>query len=92
MENISVVIVTFHTPKDIILNCLKSINRNIKITIVENSENFENKDLILSQFENVKILCSGKNLGYGSGNNLGLSEVKTAVSYTHLTLPTTLSV
>ena len=77
MENISVVIVTFHTPKDIILNCLKSINRNIKITIVENSENFENKDLILSQFENVKILCSGKNLGYGSGNNLGLSEVKT---------------
>ena len=77
MENITVVIVTFNTPEGIILNCLKSIDKEIKIIIVENSDNFLLKNLILSQFKNVKISCSGKNLGYGSGNNFGLDQVKT---------------
>ena len=77
MKNITVVIVTFHTPENILLGCLRSINKNVKIVIVENSDSFLSKDLILSEFKNVNILCSGKNLGYGSGNNLGLKQVKT---------------
>ena len=32
---------------------------------------------IENQYKNVKILCSGSNLGYGAGNNFGLSKVKT---------------
>ena len=42
MENITIVILTYKTPKNIILDCLKSISKNIKILIVENSEKFIN--------------------------------------------------
>ncbi len=77
MKNITVVIVTYHTPETIILDCLNSLDKNIKVIIIENSDKFSNEELILSKFNNVKILCSGENLGYGAGNNLGLREVKT---------------
>ena len=77
MKNITVIIVTFNTPKNIILDCLKSVNKDIKILIVENSESFNDREQILSQFKNVEILCTGKNLGYGAGNNFGMSAAKT---------------
>ena len=77
MKNLTVVIVTYKTPGKIILDCLKSISPEIKVLIVENSENFKHKKQILSQFQNVEILCTGKNLGYGSGNNYGIKSAKT---------------
>ncbi len=77
MKNITVVILTFHTPKNIILDCLKSINRNYKVLIVENSSEFLLKNEVLSEFHNVEIICTGKNLGYGAGNNFGINKVKT---------------
>ena len=67
----------FHTPENIILDCLNSIDKDIKVLIVENSETFVHKDKILSKFNNVEILCTGKNLGYGGGNNFGINTVKT---------------
>ena len=77
MKNITVVIVTFRTPEKIILDCLKSISKDIKVLIIENSEKFFMKEKVLSTFNNVEICCSGKNLGYGAGNNFGLKKVKT---------------
>ncbi len=77
MENLTIIIVTFNTPKKIISDCLKSIDRNIKVIIVENSQNFVHRDQILSEFKNVEILCTGENLGYGSGNNYGIKSAKT---------------
>ena len=77
MKNLTVVIVTYKTSEKIILDCLKSINTDLKVLIVENSENFRHKNQILSQFNNVEILCTGKNLGYGSGNNYGIKAAKT---------------
>ena len=77
MENLTVVIVTFKTPEKIILDCLRSISPEVKVLIVENSENFNLKDKILSQFSNVELLCTGKNLGYGCANNYGMGFVKT---------------
>ena len=77
MKNITVLVLTFHTPENIILDCLNSIDKDIKVLIVENSEAFVHKDKILSKFNNVEILCTGKNLGYGGGNNFGISKVKT---------------
>ena len=56
MENITVVILTYKTPKNIILDCLKSINKNIKILIIEYSEKFINSEIIMSEFNNVKII------------------------------------
>ncbi len=77
LDDLTVVIVTFQTPKEIILNCLRSIDKNVQIIIVENSKNFLLKKMIISEFSNVKIICTGENLGYGKGNNFGLKQVKT---------------
>ena len=77
MKNITAIIVTYHTPINIILSCLNSIDENIKVIIVENSGKFSSENLIKSKFKNVEILCSGLNLGYGAGNNLGLEKVRT---------------
>ncbi len=76
-NDLTVVIVTFQTPEKIILDCLRSINKDVKIIIVENSETFSHKEAVNSEFFNVKIVCTGKNLGYGKGNNFGLKQVKT---------------
>ena len=81
LKKITAVILTYKTPKKIILNCLKSINSKINIMIVENSKNFEHHKLIKKKFPKVKIFCTGKNLGYGKGNNFGLSKVKTDYAF-----------
>ena len=77
LKNLTVIIVTYRTPKKIITNCIKSINKNVKIIIIENSKKFEHEEFLSKKFSNIKIICSGKNLGYGKGNNLGLKLTKT---------------
>ena len=77
LNNLTVVIVTYLTQKKILLNCLNSISKEVKIKIIENSENFEFKKDILNKFSNVEIECTGKNLGYGNGNNFGLNLTQT---------------
>ena len=74
LKKVTAIILTYKTPKNIILNCLKSINRGINIMIVENSKSFEHQKIIKKKFPKIKIFCTGKNLGYGKGNNFGLSE------------------
>jgi len=77
LANISIIIVTYKTDENILFNCLNSINRNIKIIIVENSNNKNLKKKLLDNFDNLEVVLSGKNLGYGGGNNLGISYAKT---------------
>ena len=77
LKKITAIILTYKTPKDIILGCIKSLSREIKVIIVENSKNFEHQKLIKKKFPKIKIFCTGKNLGYGMGNNFGLSKTKT---------------
>ena len=77
MKNITVIVLTFHTPENIILDCLSSIDKDIRVLIVENSKTFSHKDKVLSKFNNVDILCTGENLGYGGGNNFAINEIKT---------------
>ena len=76
-NNLTVIIVTYLTDRNILLNCLQSIDRNIKVIIVENSKNFKNRNYLLKKFSNIEIICTGLNLGYGKGNNFGLVRVKT---------------
>lgn len=77
LNNLTVIIVTYLTQKKILLECLNSISKEVKIKIIENSENFEFKKEILNKFSNVEIACTGKNLGYGNGNNFGLKLTQT---------------
>ena len=78
MKNkITVIILTYKTDRRILENCLNSIDRNIKIIIIENSKNFELKEFFINKYNNIKIYCTGSNNGYGKGNNFGISKVTT---------------
>ena len=76
IEDITVIITSFKS-NDKIINCLKSINNQCKVIVVENSNDTKIKQIIESQFNNVNCILSGANLGYGRANNLGLKNVKT---------------
>ena len=75
-KNITFVIVSFKSDH-IIEKCIKSINHNIKIIIVENSDNINVKNYLENKFSNVEVIVARENLGYGKGNNLGISKVNT---------------
>ena len=77
LKNLTAIIVTYQTPKKLINNCIKSIDNSVKILIIENSKNFEHEKYFKKKFPKIKIVCSGSNLGYGKGNNLGLKLTKT---------------
>ena len=75
-KNITFIIVSFKSGH-IIEKCIKSINSNIKIIIVENSENIHIKNYLENKFSNVEVIVAKENLGYGKGNNLGISKANT---------------
>ena len=79
-KNITFVIVSFRS-NHIIEKCIKSINPKIKIIIVENSNNIQVKDYLENKFLNVQVIIAKKNLGYGTGNNLGISKVDTQYAF-----------
>ena len=43
LSKLTVIILTYKTNREILSNCLKSIDEKVKIKIIENSENFENE-------------------------------------------------
>jgi GT2 family glycosyltransferase len=75
--NLTIVIVTYLTNKEILFNCLKSVDKKFKVIIVENSSEFKDRKFFLKKFNNIEIICTGLNLGYGKGNNFGLEKVQT---------------
>jgi len=77
MQNLTILIVTFSTEKKLIINCLNSIHKKFKVIIIENSKKFKYKNFFLKKYSNIQIFCTGKNLGYGGGNNFGLKKVTT---------------
>ena len=75
-KDITFVIVCFKSGH-IIEKCIKSINSSIKIIVVENSDNSNFKKYLENKFSNVEVIIAKENLGYGKGNNLGISKVNT---------------
>ena len=75
-KNITFVIVCFRS-SSVIEKCLESISSGCKVIIVENSNDVFIKNNLEKKFSNVQVLISGDNIGYGRGNNLGISMVKT---------------
>ncbi len=75
-KDLTIVIVTFYS-ENIIHKCIKSIGKNIKIIIVENSNNLELKKDIEKKYPNVQVLLAENNLGYGKANNLGIKHSET---------------
>ena len=75
-QNLSVVIVTLKSEK-VIDDCIKSINQNVPIIVVEqsNDENFKNR--LEHDYRNLKCILSKSNLGMGPGNNIGIKAATT---------------
>ena len=70
-QNLSIVIVTLKSEK-VIHQCIKSIDDDLPIIVVENSNNTEFKDDLEKKYTNVKCTLTSENLGMGNGNNLGI--------------------
>ena len=75
-QNLSVVIVTLKSEK-VIDKCINSIDQNVPIIIVENSNNQKFKHDLESRYQNLKCILSGSNLGMGAGNNVGIKAATT---------------
>ena len=73
-QNLSVIIVSYKS-EHVIEDCINSIDREIEIIIVDNSNNDELKKKIESKYQNVRCILSKENLGMGAGNNLGIKNV-----------------
>ena len=77
LKDLTVIIVTFKTNEDILYNCINSISKDVNIINIENSNDTSHKKKIEQKYNNVKVILSGKNLGYGGGNNLGIQKSET---------------
>ena len=75
-QTLSVVIVSYKSDH-VIHDCIQSISDQIKIIVVDNSNDQKFKENIEKKYSNVECVLSLTNLGMGSGNNLGLKHVKT---------------
>jgi len=75
-QNLTIVVVTLKSQK-IIDQCLKSIDQDIPIIVVENSNNQEFKNKLETKYQNLKCILANSNIGMGAGNNIGIREAKT---------------
>ena len=74
--DLTIVIVSFQSG-EILHRCLKSINNNYPVIIIENSINYNLKVELENKYQNLKCILPDENLGYGAGNNLGIKQAKT---------------
>ena len=75
-QNLSIVIVTLKS-EQVIHQCIKSLNQNIPIIIVEHSDNQKLKEELEKKYSNLKCILARSNLGMGSGNNIGIKAATT---------------
>ena len=73
-QNLSVIIVSYKSDH-VIENCINSIDGEIEIIVIDNSNNDQFKKKIETKYKNVKCILSEENLGMGGGNNLGIKNV-----------------
>ena len=51
-------------------------NENMEVIVVDNASRQDEANLIQNQYPQVKMIKSGKNLGFAGGNNLGINAAK----------------
>ena len=79
LNNITFIIVSFKSEK-IIDDCLKSLPKNSKIIVIENSNNYNLKKSLELKYDNIEVLISENN-GMGASNNLGILKSETKFAY-----------
>lgn len=75
---VSIIIVTYNSQK-YISDCLKTVfktdYKHYEVIVVDNKSS-DSSIKIVSEFKNVRLVISDKNLGYAGGNNLGAKYAK----------------
>ena len=79
-QNLSIVIVTLRSEK-VIDRCINSIDKNLPIIVIENSDNLKFKNYLENNYKNVQCILSKENLGTGAGYNIGIKFSKTDYVY-----------
>lgn len=76
---LAVLILNYNT-KDLLENCLKSLFENLssetKIVVIDNNSSDGSVEMVKKKFPEAEIIENQQNLGYSSGNNVGLKKVK----------------
>tara|TARA_B100002051_G_C16640015_1_gene588089 strand:+ start:31 stop:903 length:873 start_codon:yes stop_codon:yes gene_type:complete len=81
MENeITVIFVSFHSGH-IIEKSIKTIDKKIKIIVVENSKDLAFKSKLENKYPNIQVIIPDENLGNGAGINQGLKNTKTKYAF-----------
>jgi hypothetical protein len=77
LSNLTVNILTYRTNQEILKNCIMSIDKTVRINIIENSNELKNQEFYKKLNPNIEVFLTGENLGYARGHNFGLQKVKT---------------
>jgi N-acetylglucosaminyl-diphospho-decaprenol L-rhamnosyltransferase len=72
-QNLSVIIVSFKSDH-VIHRCISSIDKEIEIIVIDNSNSAKFKKNIEEQYKNVTCILSSENIGMGGGNNIGIKS------------------
>ena len=75
-KDLTIIITSFKSNSKI-SSCLDSIDRTVKVILIENSCNQKFKEFIEKKYQNVKCIIPDKNLGYAKANNIGLRQTAT---------------
>jgi GT2 family glycosyltransferase len=70
------IIVLCYNGVDLTLECLKTLQQQdyspLEILVVDNASQDGTADIVRRAFPGVEIICTGDNLGYAAGNNVGM--------------------
>lgn len=79
---VSVIIVSYNTAS-LTLKCVKKVieskglaKTQLEIIVVDNNSSDDTVQLLSRSYPDIKVISSKKNLGFGGGNNLGVSNAK----------------
>jgi GT2 family glycosyltransferase len=76
MKYSTTAIIVSYKSKWIIENCIKSIEKNTKIIIIENSKDYKLKKFLEEKYKNLKVIIND-NKGFGNAANIGALKAKT---------------
>ena len=76
IKDITIIIASFKSEKKI-KNCLNSIDNQVKVLVIENSNDINIKENLEKKYTNVECFLACSKIGYGSANNIGLKRLKT---------------
>ena len=77
MKSSTTAIIVSYKSKWIIENCIKSIEQNARIIVVENSNDYKLKKFLEKKYKNLKVVINNNNNGFGNGANIGALKSKT---------------